>query len=502
MKLTIKYTGLLLAAALTFSACEKLEDVNKNPNEPEAVDAGVLFTSSIRSSLTTSVNQSYLLGNCAAQLAAKTVRTEIDAYNWNSFTNVWEGYYNSLSNLIEAEVAAKEAGNEAMQGAIKVMKSWMFSQLTLAYGDIPYTEAIQGASDQNWFPKYDSQEDILIGDAGLIKELESATALLSGSGSIEGDILYYGDATAWTKFANSLKLRLLMYVSNSVDVTTEIDACISAGNLFESNADNAALVFTGNFPNEFPLVPMKEGDFDAVNLGIRAFEAMSEQKDPRLMEYARPKNVEAMMASDTVKAVYGGAVNGSENTDVCPKDGSRLGLRYYNYPGHPMADAMANGIIMTYAEVEFLIAEAAQKGISSEDAEAHYKSGIQASIEQYTMDYDAMGWNDFNDFYTNATGVSYDGTLASLWKQKWLSMFFSGLDPYFELRRWLHESDYVWADLGFVTAPCENTNNDMLPMRFIYPGNESSLNPDHYKDAVSKLNEGNTQNSKIWVVSK
>ena len=497
-----KYLFIATATIVALGSCEKLEDVNSNPNEPEAVSAGVLFTSSIRSGVNTSVNQSYLLGNCAARLTAKTLRTEIDAYNWNSFTNVWEGFYNSLSNLKEAELAAEAKSNSAMLGAVKTMRAWMFSQLTLAYGDIPYSEALSGGSDQNWFPKYDTQEEILLGTNGLIAELEAAADLLNEGGSIDGDILYGGNSASWLKFANSLKLRLLMYVSNKQDVSAKISATITDGNLISSNAENAALNYTGNFPNEFPLVPMKEGDFDAVNLGIRAFEVMTMQKDPRISVYARPKNIDAMIQNDTVKPIFGGAVNGSENTATCPKDGSRLGFAYYNYPGHPLSAKMAQGLIMTYAEVEFLIAEAANKGYSSEDAELHYKRAIQASMDQYEVFYSTHGWNDFEDFYNNAMGVSYDGNLTSIWKQKWLSMFFCGLDPYFELRRWYLESSSTWANLGFVSAPCENINGDELPMRFLYPGNEQSLNPNNYQEALSRFGgDGNTQNAKMWIVT-
>jgi hypothetical protein len=78
-------------------------------------------------------------------------------------------------------------------------------------------------------------------------------------------------------------------------------------------------------------------------------------------------------------------------------------------------------------------------------------------------------------------------------------MFFTGLDNYFELRRWYSQEEGSWADLPFVSAPCSNTNGDALPMRFIYPGNEASLNPDNYQAAIDALGS-NSQNAKMWVV--
>jgi hypothetical protein len=153
---------------------------------------------------------------------------------------------------------------------------------------------------------------------------------------------------------------------------------------------------------------------------------------------------------------------------------------------------------MTYAEVEFLLAEAAQKGWISNDSETHYRNGIKASMDYYKVNYAEFGWNDFSDFY-QGSGVSFDGELVTIWKQKWLSLFFHGLDPFFEFRRWLHESNFDWMNLPFVAPPCQNNNNNNLPVRFLYPGNEQSLNPTNYSAAVDDLG-GNTQNVKMWIV--
>ncbi len=490
------YTGALLGLALSFSSCEKLEDINANPNEPATVDAGVLFTSGVRSSVNTSVNQTFLLGNNAAQLTAKSLRTEVDAYSWNSFSNVWTQNYNSLSNLLEAERVAKASGNAQMEGAAKVMKSWVFATLTMAYGDIPYSEAITGSTEANWFPAYDEQEAIFFGDGGLLDELASAAQLLGGAGSVDGDILFNGDASKWIKLANALQLRLLMYASNQMDVSTEF-AAVAAGALMESNADNAALTYTGSFPNEFPLVPLKEGDFDAVVLSSNAYDVLSGSDDPRLYVYARPVNADVVAADPTAVPVYDGAENGLE-TGTCDKSGSRLGYAYYNYPNHLSAGTMAEGIIMTYAEQQFLLAEAAHKGWISEDAGALHKSGVEASMDYYGADFSMTAWTDFEEFY-GQSGAAYNNDLGSIREQKWLAMYFTGLDNYFELRRWYVEENGQWANLSFASAPCLNTNGDALPMRFLYPGNEESLNPENYQAALAAMG-GNTQNVKMWVV--
>lgn len=122
---------------------------------------------------------------------------------------VWEGLYESLTDINNAIEIAQEEENTKMEGALMVMQAWIFSQLTNAYGDIPYSEAIDGLN-ANFTPVYDTQESIY---TDLLARLTQATTKLGAAGSIEGDILYQGDATLWAKFANSLSLRLLMYAS-------------------------------------------------------------------------------------------------------------------------------------------------------------------------------------------------------------------------------------------------------------------------------------------------
>ena len=495
MKKSLFLGALIAMASLSFQSCEKLSTINENPNEPSNVDAGVLFTEGVRSSVNTSVNQSYLLGNVASQVAAKTLRAEVGEYSWNAFPNTWNQNYLSLGNLMEAERVAKEAGNNKMEGAAKVMKSWVFATLTLAYGDIPYSDAITGSTNGNWFPSYDSQEEIITGTNGILNELALAVQLLNNSGSVDGDILFNGDASKWVKLANAMQLRLLMYISEKQDVSSQFAAIVANEDLMSSNADNAALTYTGSFPNEYPLVPLKQGDFDAVAISTNALHQLDTTDDPRMYVFARPYNAGDIFTNPATAAIYQGAENGSE---ACNKDGSRLGYAYYNYPGHMQAGTMAEGIIMTYAEQQFLLAEAAHNGWISDDAGSLHSSAVEASMDYYGADWSMTGWNDFSDFITNS-GEGYDGSITSIRRQKWLAMFFTGLDNYFELRRWYSQENGAWANLPFVSAPCSNTNGDALPMRFLYPGNEASLNPENYQAAVDAYG-GNSQNAKMWVV--
>lgn len=480
----IKYYIVLIIA---LTSCDDFEELNINPNEPTKVSSGVLFTSAIRTSVQTTSNEAFLLSNNIAQLTAKTLRAEVDFYGWNAFPTVWEGLYESLTDLSSLISIAREENNDKMVGAAMVFESWIFSELTNAYGDIPYSDAIKG-EESVFTPKYDTQASIY---QDLLDKLDLAISMLKGSGTISGDILYNGDASKWIKFANGLKLRLLMYESNKIDVSNSFKLIVEQGELFESNEDQAALNFLNSFPNQFPTIPLKQGDFDAVAISKSALDLMELYHDPRLSRYARPDNLNFEAPEFT------GVANG-----VGGQTGSRLGLSYFDYPGHVTASEIginyADGIIMSYAEVEFLIAEAIAKGWLSGDLESHYKKGIQASHEYYQVNYTPFGWTDFENFYQNS-GVGYTSTI-DIWKQKWLSLYFSALDPYYEVRRWYVEAG-GWDALPFLNPPIgNNSNNYELPMRFLYPGQEQSLNAENYNEANSRYSTSKLINGKMWIV--
>ena len=485
MNIRILYSSII---ALTLFSCSDFEELNVNPNEPTEVGADVLFTSALRNAVQTTSNEAFLLSNNIAQLTGKALRAEVDSYNWNAFPTVWEGLYNSLTDVESALSIATESQNNQMRGALLVLRSWIYSELTNTYGDIPFSEAISGADlEADFTPVYDSQEAVY---AALLADLSTAADLLAQGGSIQGDILYGSDASKWTKFANSLRLRLLMYQSAKTDVSAAFATIAQSAPIFTSNDDQAALSFLSSFPNQFPTIPLKQGDFDAVALSASSLAVMNQYNDPRLSRFARPDN------EDFDNPTFSGIQNGFGG-----QSGSRLGLAYFDYPGQITAQEKglpyAEGLIMTYAEVEFLLAEAAAKGWISADAETHYKSAIAASHAYYQVDYAPFGHSDFEDFYANS-GVAFDETV-DIWEQKWLALYFTALEPYFEVRRWYIEAG-GFDGLRFLSPPSgTNFNNQQLPMRFLYPGQEQSLNSVNYNQAKAQYDG---INGKMWIVSQ
>ncbi|MDR9397838.1 MAG: SusD/RagB family nutrient-binding outer membrane lipoprotein [Salibacter sp.] len=497
-----------------FVSCNKdFDDINENPNEPTEVSPDVLLASAIKQSVNTSTNESFLLGNNAGQLTAKTLRTEVDDYNWNAFPTVWSGFYTSLTDVesmidITYDLETSTTKYDRMRGVGLVLRSWIYYNITNAYGDVPYFNAIEG-DNGNFTPAYDSQSEIY---ADMIEKLDQADSLLQTSYNnsdievepITGDLIYNNDASKWVKFANSLQLRILMHAGNRIaNGSQKFEDIVNNRPIISSNDDNATLDYLGGFPNQFPTIPLKTGDFDAVALSQNAYATLSAYGDPRLMRYARPSNGNY---DSTGVTSFSGAVNG-RNNDNCNKSGSRLGAIYYNYPDQKTASSLgletANGLMMTYAEVQFILAEAQAKGwINTGTVEGYYKEGILASMEQYQVNvtsagsYSTFGYSDFDDFYNNS-GVAYNA-VTDIWEQKWLALFFTGLEPYFEVRRWYVESNKDWNNIPFLSAPCDNVNGDALPMRFLYPGEEQSLNSANYNNALPP--GGDDINNPMWLV--
>jgi len=493
----MKFSYINIFALFSFvllTGCEEFEELNQNPNEPTSVSADVLLTGAIRNSVNTTVDASFLVGNNAAQLSAKTLRLEVDAYNWNAFPTYWEGWYGSLLDLQLVEEIAIERENEVLQGVALVLKSWIFENITDAYGNVPYFEAIQGR-ELNFTPAYDDQESIY---RDLLEQLELADQLLAtGNGEIDGDILLGGDPVLWRKFGNSLRLRLLMHAGSQLtDAGSRFASIASSLPLIGSNQENVALTYTGSFPDEFPLIPLKTGDFDAVALGQAALDVMISNSDPRLLRYARPNNEDFEENPEFL-----GAINGQGS--ACTKSGaSRLGVQYYNYPGlTPASDLglpIAEGIVLSYSETQFLLAEASAKGWISGDTESLYREGIRASMEYNQVDLTPFGWSSFDDFYDNS-GVAYS-VPTDIWEQKWIALFFHGMEPYFEVRRWYAESGKTFDGIPFLSPSCGNLNGDRLPLRFLYPGEEQSLNEENYRQAVEALGGTDSQNAETWLV--
>jgi hypothetical protein len=468
----------------------RFEDINANPNEPEDVPPSLLLPNIIRSAVNTSVNEGFSTGNLVVQYTAKvSFATDIDRYDWSG-VGYWTAYYDDLRNVNEMIRIAQEQERPNVEGIGIVLKSWIFSMLTDAYGDIPYSESLSVLEAGENTPAYDAQEDVY---RGLLADLETANERLDPSGqSVQGDILYNGDVLKWKKLANALRLRLLMRLSEKQGAIEDVEVAGTFQSIvddpaqrpvFESNADNAALEYLTSRPNEWPVHTFRVGSFRTYRMSQTLTSQLEALSDPRLSTFADPTVASMDAGAPAFEGVPNGLTDDASNEYNGGRDfqSSLNTTRYFESPN------AARGLIMTYAEVLFLRAEAAERGWTTEDAQSLYESGIVASMNQYGQSVPGG--------YLDQAGVAYatgdtERAIAQINTQKWIALFFTGMEGWFNWRR---------TGVPDLEPSVSNVNSDRIPVRFRYPESEQSLNAENYQEAVEAQGADNI-NTDMWLI--
>lgn len=460
----LQYASLLFFSVLLFSiaSCKKeLVKVNRNPNAAQIAQPDYLLTAATKSaideywSITRSTNPSSLF----VQQWAMIQYTDPDRYIFtnNDFQEFWRVEYSSIVNLDEIIKLAEDEENSNYKGVALVLRSWAFSLLTDAFGDIPYSQSIQ--IDKFLTPAYDAQKDVY---EGILNDLKTAQAALNPGGKrIAGDIIYNNNISLWKKFANSLRLRIALRISDrEPEISKQVLADIQneGGSFIDNNNEIAQLVYL-NSPNQNPISNYFDTR-DDYRISKTIVDKLIELHDPRLPIYANK-------TADPTPQQYIGLPNG-----LLVGDASNYGFSKTSKPGDYFSNPHAQAVIMSYAEVLFDRAEAAARGFTNENAEDLYKQAILASLDQYNIsDADATA-------YVNSADVEYDAAnfKKSIGEQKWIALFGQGLEAYAEWRR---------LDYPQLEPAVTSVLNGQIPLRFIYPGTEQSLNGKSYQQAVA-----------------
>lgn len=470
----IVYSILIASALISNVSCDNnFEEINISPNSSQTTDPNLLLTATIVNTQNVVYNAQIGgdMGLCWAQHWSKVQYNDEEKYipRRAVMNSVWDNLYAAvIAEANEAYIQAGEKGNTNLQAAALVMKANAFQILTDVYGPVPFTEAGQPG---NIKPKYDSQEVVYEGIIGLLDQAESLFA--SGTGAItpSADKLYAGNVTKWRKFANSLKLKALMRISNKVSVGADVAALVAAGNLMTSNGDSAQLIFIGAQPDANPI-------FETIVFGTRTeykvssvlVAALNATSDPRLKVFAKVNNANA----------YVGNPPGVENP------GNYLG---YSSPGAFYLAPTLPGVILSYSQVEFLLAEATLKGyLDAGDlnvARGHYFDGIEANLT-----FNNVPFTDATTFLANP-GIDFGSVSAGLQKigeQNWLALYGQGIEAWTEWRR-----------TGYpALSPAANADIATIPSRFYYSTDENSFNQESYQAASATLSQGDTMLSRVW----
>lgn len=504
------FAATLVVLVIFATGCTKdFQEINTNENNPGIDQAapGMLLTNSIES-MTDRVHEIFFgheMGSCWVQHMAKVQYPDEDRYvpRMSVINNTWTSFYASsgydVQTLYNIGVAKS---NDSYKGVALVLKSYLVSVLTDEFGDVPYSEAFLGSDESPILsPVYDTQESIY---AALIANLEEANTLLKADGpEIEGDILYDNDLMKWKKFANSLKLRLLLRRSDRVDPTTAITAIVkdpAKYPIFASNDDNAALIYLGSAPNNNPINENRKtrDDHRVSQTIIDVMWTTNPVMDYRLPVYAN---------QPSAGGLWLGLPNGMTSTDAANYKGN--GLTKTSKLGDYFTAGSTPGMLMSYAEVQFILAEAAQRSFitaSPKTAEEYYNEAVKGSYYQYAeaivtknKAIAALGidetWtiDDFvADYMANYGKWNAAKALEQIATEKWLAMFDQGLQSAFEWRR-----------TGFpkLIPAVANMNNGKIPVRAYYPSDESGRNPTNLEAAIARQGADNLDTRVWWDVA-
>lgn len=467
MKKIILFTCSLVV--LGTSCKRNITDLNIDPKNPSTAPSSGFFTNAQRSLMNTLTSSNVNLNIFRLIVQHWQETTYTDESNYDLATRsindaVWNALYRDVlrdfqeaKNLIPNDVqGAAVQKNELAITDIMQIVAWYY--LVTTYGDIPYTEALD---INKKFPKYDDAKTIY---NDLLTRLDADIAALNPSESSFGgaDIIYNGDVSEWKKFANSFKLKMgitIADVDNAKAKSTVESAVI--GGVFTSNADNAVFKYLSSPPNTNPiwvdLVQSGRKDFVGASTLI---DKMLSLDDPRVDKY---------FTVDANGGYSGGDPGQSSNYATFSKPA--VAITAPDFPGD----------LLDYSEVEFLLAEAAQRGYNvGGTAAEHYAKAVTASI---------LFWGG-----TSADASSYLASVpynAANWKQsigiqKWIALYNRGWDAWIEWRR---------LDYPQLTAPASALSD--IPVRYPYPVNEQNVNRINYEAAAAAIG-GDDVTTKLW----
>ncbi|MEM9986837.1 MAG: SusD/RagB family nutrient-binding outer membrane lipoprotein, partial [Bacteroidota bacterium] len=414
------------------------------------------------------------LGNILAQLVSTNNFTGTDRYLLSTYGGTWNLMYRNMRDANNLLVLGESLANPAYQGAALTLRAWMLANLTEMWGDVPYSEALRGKEDE-FLPAYDAQIDIY---RNILQDLETAAGLFTQGGDMAGDIMFDGDTDKWERFANSLRMRYLMRLENKwsemgINGSQELQALLDADVLFRSNDDNGAVPYLAG-TNRWPLNTSRIGSFDEKRMSQTIETVLKDLDDPRLAILFRP--VDNPASDEFVGVPNGLSEDAASNFNGGANNQSRLGERFREQ------EASVEMVFMHYSELQFILAEAAQKGYISGEASTFYENGVEAN-----MNY--LGVTETAAYLTQDGVALTTDELERIATQKWLSLFMVGNEAWFDFRR---------TGLPALT-PGPDAVLPELPVRIQYPGSEQALNQVSYEAAVASQGP-DENNTLMWLL--
>ncbi|WP_298733631.1 SusD/RagB family nutrient-binding outer membrane lipoprotein [uncultured Chitinophaga sp.] len=426
-------------------------------------------------------------------------------YIRDDFANdrIWEIFYGKsikqLTDLVER--CRQDTALVNYVAAARILKAYIFSIITDTYGDVPYSEAGLAYYGKIYTPRYDRQQDIY---QDLFDELAAAAAQFNPSQqALDNDIVYKGNIDQWKRLANSLRLRLGMRL-------TRIDAAMArkqvmaaiAGGVMHHHSDNFLVIHeNAAYPdlrgNGYAQA-LQEAQTYLRTIGCSTFvNYLKREKDPRLGAFFvnRDEKGKDITAYTHYLPIPPGLYWWDERADYTASDGTIIPHNNkYCVISPPFYQLEAPFLHLSYAEVQFLLAEAAVRGWYNGNAQTLYRQGIRAAMQQLE-NYPGMQAISPQtiDSFVAAHPLLAENALEEINMQKWVAFFPNGYEAYANQRR------SGWPVLAPITdIGGESETGGRIFRRLFYPSAEAYTNTRHYREAVDRMGGKDDWLQHVW----
>lgn len=546
-------TIITMACALFFASCsdEYMENMNTDPSKAATIDPNAqLTTAQLQTYGDLSMMKIYRNYHYAftQQLMGCWNTTNYGGRHTldnNEMSCIWTSFYTqSLKNIIDAQYrTAEDAEKVNINSVLRIYRVYLMSIITDTYGDAPFSEAGLGFLEGKFNPKYDKQEDIY---NAFFLELEDAVNKIDPTkDKVTGDLIYAGDVTKWQQLANSLRLRFAMRISNAnpTKAQTEFENALVANGGVITDASSDALIkymtIAFSFGQEAysdyrgnSLSQLLFGNDPANNpsyLCSTFFNQLRQSGDPRTFKISRCYYDGLMSATSPDNRVDITQEMIEKGIDFSPRDPGAYSWEPWptgydsdickelavNNPSVTVTMArevepkLANnflksdnpGVVMTSAEVKFLMAEATVKkwNVGSVSAEDLYKQGVRAAMDFLTDNYGCTATTDaeFDAFIQGrgTFGHTDNQKLEAINTQAWILHFTNPAECWANVRRSGYPKLKSPAEYGFGQYLTGGTE---IPVRLCYPVLESSYNKKSYNEAIERMGGTDNWHSLLW----
>lgn len=546
-------TIITMACALFFASCsdEYMENMNTDPSKAATIDPNAqLTTAQLQTYGDLSMMEIYRNYHYAftQQLMGCWNTTNYGGRHTldnNEMSRIWTSFYTqSLKNIIDAQYrTAEDAEKVNINSVLRIYRVYLMSIITDTYGDAPFSEAGLGFLEGKFNPKYDKQEDIY---NAFFLELEDAVNKIDPTkDKVTGDLIYAGDVTKWQQLANSLRLRFAMRISNvnPTKAQTEFENALAANGGVITDASSDALIkymtIAFSFGQEAysdyrgnSLSQLLFGNDPANNpsyLCSTFFNQLYNSGDPRTFKISRCYYDGLMSATSPDNRVDITQEMIEKGIAFSPRDPGAYSWEPWptGYDSDICAELAVNnpsvtatmarevepklannflksdnpGVVMTSAEVKFLMAEATVKkwNVGSVSAEDLYKQGVRAAMDFLTDNYGCTATTDaeFDTFIQNkgAFGHTDNQKLEAINTQAWILHFTNPAECWANVRRSGYPKLKSPAEYGFGQYLTGGTE---IPVRLCYPVLESSYNKKSYNEAIERMGGTDNWHSLLW----